>query len=89
MKNLAYLALDLLCAITFPPTNGSDPEETADLERCAWQTIIHDLDPEEKRSILDAAQSFIDDMEARPVSLMSEDQLMKLEALKGLVDGSL
>ena len=45
MQNLANIAVDLLCAVTFQPPEGNDPEQMAELEQQAWQTFIHDLSP--------------------------------------------
>jgi hypothetical protein len=89
MQSLADIATDLLCAVTFQPSGGHDPEETAALEQDAWQTLIHGLSPEELAAVQTSVRRAITDLESRPSDTLPEHLQGKLAILKQFLDGEL
>ncbi|MCG8668417.1 MAG: hypothetical protein MI867_03320 [Pseudomonadales bacterium] len=64
MENITNILIDLLCHITVEPEGGHDPEDTADLQINAWQTLIHDVSDSEKEILKVAAQAKLASMES-------------------------
>ena len=87
MKNLTTILMDLLCYLSVEPDNGYDPDETADLQINAWQTLIHDLTEEEAALIKDAARSKLASMAGIQNPTPEQEQVMDI--LSAFVDGEL
>jgi len=89
MQNLASLAIDLLCAITFPPESGNDPEDMADLERTSWQTLIHSLTPVELEAVRATVRENIVHLQSKPIGALPRHLQSKLSVLQQFLDGKL
>tara|TARA_R110001592_G_scaffold16199_3_gene69223 strand:- start:40 stop:309 length:270 start_codon:yes stop_codon:yes gene_type:complete len=87
MKNLTTILMDLLCYLSVEPDNGYDPDETADLQINAWQTLIHDLTEEESALIKDAARLKLASMEG--IQNPTQEQEPVMDILSAFVDGEL
>ena len=89
MKNLATIAIDLLCTVTFQPPEGNDPEQMADLERDAWQTLIHDLTPAELEAVQASVRTIILELESHPADALPSYLQEKLSVLRQFLGGEL
>lgn len=87
MNNLTIILMDLLCYLSVEPDNGYDPDETADLQINAWQTLIHDLTEEESELIKEAARVKLAAMEGIHNPTAEQEQVMDI--LAAFVDGEL
>lgn len=81
MSNIATILMDILCHITVEPDEGHDPDDTADLQIDAWQTLIHDLDENEKTIIVQASTAKLNRLRAqKSLNYEQEDIILMLEA---------
>lgn len=83
MSVIAEMAIDLLCALTFQPEGGHDPEDLAQIEQSWWQTLLHDLSPEERHEAEKAIQKQIERIRSLPQESLPthlQDQIAMLEA---------
>jgi hypothetical protein len=89
VRNLANSTLDLLCALTFQPANGADPDDLAEVEQSVWQTLIHDLSPAEADAFRSVVNDRISNLEQIPPDSMADHQITQLEVLRQFVSGDL
>jgi hypothetical protein len=88
MNNLASLVIDLLSTLTFQPESGLDPDAVAAVEQTAWQTLIHDLSPNELAAVRESAQRMIENFASRADSLPGHLQSQAV-VWQQFVDGEL
>jgi hypothetical protein len=82
------MAIDLLCELTFSP--DTDPEDASDRTASWWQTLMHDLDPEEERLAKQVAQEFVAELETRAARApLSGNDVQRLSVLRQFISGEL
>jgi hypothetical protein len=72
MRIFAEMVIDLLSLLTFQPKGGNDPEDVASLEGTCWQTLLNDLNEEERNvfaEVVAAKVSWLRNMSTRPEHL--------------------
>ena len=89
MQNLASITIDLLCAVTFQPPEGNDPEQIAELEQQTWQKLIHDLSPAELEAVQSSVRNVISELSRVPVDTLPTHLQEKLYVLQQFLDGEL
>lgn len=90
MGMLATMALDLLCHLTFQPSRGVDPDDTTDITNTWWQTVLHELEPEEAAALKRAAHERVEELRRREAKGSLEDhERQMLESLSNYLAGEL
>lgn len=89
MSTLADMAIDLLCKLSFVPAGGHDPDDLASTEQDWWQTLIHDLSPEDHLLAIRAIQSQVDALRSMHQASMPEHLKRQLATLEAFIAGEI
>jgi hypothetical protein len=68
---------------------GHDPEDVAATEQGWWQTLIHDLSPEEYLQVINAIRSRVDELQCSRSAFMPEHLKRQLETLQAYIAGEI
>lgn len=89
MSIFADMAIDHLCRFTFRPDGSHDPDDMAEVERAAWQTLIQGLSPAEHLEATIATQRQVDKLRSMPRASLPAHLRMQLDMLEGFLRNEL
>lgn len=89
MSTFATMAIDLLCQLTFVPTGGHDPQDLASREQAWWQTLAHDLSPDEHLQVVNVMQSRVEELRSMRQAFMPEHLKQQLGTLDAFIAGEI
>lgn len=86
MKNLANIALDLLCLITFRD-DDFDEDRIIEAQTAHWQTLIHQLEDDERSAVIQTAEEIIAYLDKKKSLQPYEIEMQK--TLSSYIEGDL